>query len=273
MGNSAAMRDLADRMIRVKDDIQVASSQILSTLGTRPGYGKPERKPKWWPDSVKWAPGYSLQRMRHIDVAMAYLALCKDRGMAPAISTPLEEPVVRRPAVVRHPRPATPPTLMLEGATAAQPSRDPRGGGGGAAAAAAPPVAQARSAAGTQEPAGNPLSRLMQPARQEPASASDSASHPPPRPLRPQPLRPPPANAAQPAAAPPPPQRPPPADPEPEQPLSAAEKMEQMIAANAPQFPSAPAVPSLPPALPGGAGAYTSALDLFSESADTQGEI
>ena len=39
-----------------------------------------------------------------------------------------------------------------------------------------------------------------------------------------------------------------------------------MIAANAPQFPSAPA-------LPGGTGAYTSALDLFSESADTQGEI
>ena len=62
-------------------DIGTARTQLRAVLGVRPGFGKSDRKPRWWPDLVPWQYEYSLQRMSTKDLGVVHSAFCKDQGL------------------------------------------------------------------------------------------------------------------------------------------------------------------------------------------------
>lgn len=64
-------------------DINTARTQLRAELGCRPGFGKPERRPKWWPAVVAWRYDYSLQKMSKRDLGIVHAAFCTYQELRP----------------------------------------------------------------------------------------------------------------------------------------------------------------------------------------------
>eukprot|EP01043_Picozoa_sp_COSAG02_P057863 COSAG02_NODE_7100_length_3185_cov_3.158782_1_plen_377_part_00 len=63
-------------------DIETARTQLRAALGARPGFGKSDRMPTWWPDAVPWRQDYSLGKISKKDLGVVHSAFCKHQGLA-----------------------------------------------------------------------------------------------------------------------------------------------------------------------------------------------
>ena len=64
-------------------DFNTALAQLRTEMGARPGFGRANRKPPWWPERVRWSYDYSLKKMSQKDVILVHAAFCQHEGTEP----------------------------------------------------------------------------------------------------------------------------------------------------------------------------------------------